>query len=443
MNKTVSSIEDVPINGFHQLLTLRSGGGWLMDGYILSIIGVAMVPLSSALHLSSGWEGLIAASALLGMFCGGFLGGGLTDKLGRQKLYFLPPILFTICSLLQFWVSSGSQIFWLRFLIGIGVGIEYPVAGSLLVEFMPRKSRGPRLASLTILWFLGAALAYIVATIILARAGENAWRWMLMSPAVIGFFLFLIRLGSPESPRWLMQKGRLQEADSVIKKVYGPSFSLDNLPEQPVSSSVSLKSLLHSGYGKRMLFVGVFWTSSVIPVFAVYAFAPQVLKSLNLTGGWQMYGSICITLMFVLGCIIATWLVNVLGRRSLLIHSFFWSAMALVGLAVFAGQSKGIVLALLAAYAIFIGGAQVLQLVYPNELFPTEIRTFAVGMGASISRIGAAVGTWLAPLALRDIGGANTMLAAAAISGVGLIVSYLLAPETKSLNLAEAASLDR
>jgi putative MFS transporter len=437
------SIEDVPLNGFHQLLSVRSGGGWVMDGYVLSIIGVALVQLSDALHLNGFWQGLVAASALIGIFFGGFVGGWLTDRLGRQKLYFVPPAVFLVCSLAQFWVQSGESAFLLRFLIGVAVGIEYPVAGSLLVEFMPRKYRGPRLAMLTILWFAGAALSYIVGNLIMSNAGPDAWRYVLASPAAIGAFLLVIRIGTPESPRWLISKGRYEEAGRVIQKVYGPSFSLENLPEEPASQKTSLLELLRSGYGKRMFFVSVFWSCSVIPVFAVYAFAPRVLQALNLTGAWASYGSIAITLLFVVGCIVATRIINSLGRRSMVIYSFLLSGLALLGLGAFSNASGLVVLSFFGAYALLIGGAQVLQLVYPNELFPTEIRAFAVGTSASLSRIGAAIGTWMVPLALERIGIANTMYAAAAVTLLGLLVSIALAPETRSLSLQEAASLKR
>ena len=400
-----------------------------------------MVQLSAELGLSSFWEGMIAASALLGIFFGGFLGGWLTGQLGRQKLYFVGPAIFLVCSLAQFWAESGIALFLFRFLIGVGVGFEYPVAGSLLVEFMPKKYRGPRLAMLTILWFAGAALAYIVGNIILGSGDADAWRLVLASPAVIGLVLLLIRIGTPESPRWLLSKGRTVEAERVIKKVYGPSFSLRNLPEQQAEKKVSLGSLLHSGYGKRMLFVAVFWSCSVIPVFAVYAFAPKVLQALNLKGDWASFGSVFITVLFVVGCVIATRLINVIGRRSMLIHSFLWSGLALLGLGFFSGGAEVLILIMFGAYAVFIGGAQVLQLVYPNELFPTEIRSFAVGTGASLSRIGAAVGTWLVPVSLQAFGIGNTMFAAAAVTLLGLLVSVALAPETRSLSLQEAASL--
>ena len=122
MNNSVLSIEDVPINRFHQLLTVRSGGGWLLDGYILSILGVALVPFSSELGLDSFWEGLIAAAALIGIFFGGFIGGAATNHFGRKKLYFVGPIIFILCSIGQFWAESALTLFICRFFIGIGVG---------------------------------------------------------------------------------------------------------------------------------------------------------------------------------------------------------------------------------------------------------------------------------------------------------------------------------
>lgn len=436
-----TSIEDVPLNGFHQLLTIRSGGGSFVDGYVLSIIGVSMVQMTAALGLSTLWQGMIAAAALIGIFFGGFIGGWLTDHFGRKRIFFVGPVLFILSSLAQYWVESALALFLLRLLIGIGVGIEYPVATSLLVEFLPKKHRGPRLATLTILWFAGAALAYMVGNALLRHGGDDAWRLVLASASVIGVALFLVRLGTPESPRWLLGKGRAAEAEQVIKSVYGPRFSLRNLPEQPRQKKLSVWNLLHSGYGKRMLFVSMFWTCSVIPVFAVYAFAPKVLLALNLQGNWASFGSEAITLLFVVGCIIATRLINVIGRRSMLIYSFLWSGLALLGLGAFHASSEAVILALFGAYALFIGGAQVLQLVYPNELFPTEIRACAVGVGTSLSRVGAAVGTYLVPLSLDSLGIAQTMYAAAIVTLVGLLFAWALAPETRSLNLQQAASL--
>jgi putative MFS transporter len=98
-------------------------------------------------------------------------------------------------------------------------------------------------------------------------------------------------------------------------------------------------------------------------------------------------------------------------------------------------------LALFAAYAVFIGGTQIMQWVYPNELFPTEVRGSAVGLASSLSRIGAAVGTYLVPLALTTLGIGTTMIIAAVVTLVGLAVSIAWAPETRGLTLGEAAAL--
>lgn len=441
MTSPNTSVEDVPLNNFHRLLTLRSGGGSFVDGYVLSIIGIAMLQISMALNLSEFWQGMIAASALVGVFFGGFIGGWLTDKLGRKKVYFIGPSLFILCSLAQFWVESAPMLFALRFIIGLAVGIEYPVATSLLVEFLPKKHRGPRIATLTILWFAGAAFAYVVGNAILDTGNADAWRYALASAAIIGLGLLVLRIGTPESARWLLSKGRDDEAEQVIKGVFGSHYSLRDLPEQPDEKKMSFSDLLHSGYGKRLFFVTVFWSCSIIPVFAVYAFAPKVLLALNLKGEWASYGSMVITLLFVVGCVLATRLINTIGRRCMLINSFLWSGLALLMLAYFSNGNELLVLFLFGAYAVFIGGAQVLQLVYPNELFPTEIRAFAVGIGTSLSRVGAAIGTYLVPVSLQTLGIGNTMYVAALVTFIGLMAAWAMAPETRSLNLRDAAAL--
>nr|WP_182418691.1 MFS transporter [Bartonella sp. HY038] len=441
MEQSTISIEGVPLNAFHQRLTISVGGASLMDGYILSIIGVALVQMTANLHLSNFWQGMIATSALLGIFAGGLFSGWLTDRFGRQKIIFVAPIIFLLCSILQFWTDSPTIIFLLRFLIGIAIAIDYSAATSLFVEFVPKRNRGGRLAGFTILWFTGAALAYIFGDIIMRFTGENGWRWALASSVIIGIILLISRLGTVESARWLITKNRSSEALAIIKKIYGENFSLANLSKDTAMKKLSLGDMLRMGYGKRLLFVIIFWTCAIIPVFAVYAFAPKVLDALNLKGDWAAYGSVVITLLFVVGCIVATKLIDVLGRRKMLIHSFLWSGLALLLLGAFSNSSQLIVLILFGAYALFIGGAQVLELVYPNEIFPTELRPYAMGWGVSATRIGAAIGTFLVPISLETIGISNTMYVAAAVTAIGLIVSIAWAPETKGLDLDDAGKL--
>ncbi|OLL27399.1 MFS transporter [Burkholderia sp. SRS-W-2-2016] len=435
------SLEDAPLNGFHKRLTLYSSAAPFLDGYVLSIIGVVMLQLTEALKLTALQQGLIAASPLIGMFLGGFVGGLFTDKLGRKVLYLLVLVALGLFSATQFWVKSAWELAFLRLLLGVAIGADHPLATSLLAEFLPKRQRGSLLASLVMMWFVGAGAAYVIGEIVLRVGGADAWRWALASAVVPAVLFLVMRAGTPESPRWLLSKGRAAEADHVIKRVYGEHYSIQNLPEKQPEKTASVWSLFHSAYGKRILFVSVFWTCSIVPQFAVYAFAPTILRTMGLTGSWASYGAVAITLMFVFGCLLAVKLVNSLGRRKLLIHSFLWSGLALLLLGVFPEGPALLTLLLFGAYALFIGGAQVLQYVYPNELFPTEIRGSAVGLVTSLSRIGAAVGTYLVPMSLTSIGIANTMYVAFAISVLGLWVTLAMAPETRSMDLHHAGSL--
>ncbi|SAK91222.1 major facilitator transporter [Caballeronia hypogeia] len=415
-----------------------------MDGYILSVVGVALTQVSRALNLDSFTEGMVAAAALLGIFFGGFIGGGLTDRFGRKKLFLVSPMIFLACSIGQYWVESGTMLFILRFLIGVGVGMEYPVASAMLVEFLPSRYRGPRLCVVQILWFGGAALAYLFGNLILDNFGHDSWRLVLASSAVLSACVLIARIGTPESPRWLLSKGRGAEADRILESIYGYPVALPGtVTPSHGKKPASFIKLLRSGYGLRMIFIVVFWTCAVVPVFAVYAFVPKVLDAFNLEGQWASFGSTIITSLFVVGCIVATWLINRMGRRKMLIHSFLWSGLALFLLSIAQHDNSVLILALFGAYAVFIGGAQVLQTIYPNELFPTEVRAAAMGMGTSLSRVGAAAGTWLVPMSLESIGIAHTMLAAAIVTFIGLLATVFMAPETGNMSLERAASLER
>lgn len=435
------SLEDVELNRFHKKLTIYSSGGPFLDGYVLSIIGIALVQATPELNLSILWQGLIAASALIGVFLGGFLGGWFTDKYGRKVLYTLDLIAIIGLSIGQFWVDSAWALFLWRLLIGVAVGADYPIATSLLAEFVPRKYRGPLVGGMIMMWFVGAAVAYVVGELLLST-GPDGWRWMLVSAALPGILFLGMRYGTPESPRWLIGKGRLQEAQEVITKVYGGDYTIDDLPEVVPEKQVSVMQLFKSGYGSRMWFITVFWTCSIVPLFAIYAFAPKILGALKLDGEMANIGSAAITILFIVGCLIALKVVNSMGRRKLLIHSFIWSSFALLALGMFPNSPSMMILALFSAYAICIGGTQILQFVYPNELFPTEIRATAVGLASSLSRIGAAVGTYLVPISLEKLGIGDTMLIAALITFIGAIASYKMAPETNTLDLQAAANLN-
>lgn len=438
----LNAFDDAPLSRFHKRLAVFTAGGPFLDGYILSIIGVAMVQLAPEFDMSASTQGLVGAAALIGIFFGAFVGGWATDKLGRHLLFTIDLIALVVCSVAQGFVGSVAWLVVLRFLIGVAVGADYPIATSLLAEFTPRRYRGKLLGAFVTTWFLGAATAYVVGQFLLDV--DNGWRWMLASAALPGLVIVIARMGTPESPRWLATNGREEEALEVIHKVYGDHVTLEDLQaadQAETEEQVGLRALISAGYGKRMAFISIFWTCSIVPLFAVYAFSPAILSALNLGDNLAHVGSAAITILFLVGCLVAVALVERMGRRPLIIHSFLWSGVALFALGVFPNAASGVILALFAAYAVLIGGTQILQWVYPNELFPTEIRGSAVGLASSLSRIGAAVGTYLVPIALSGIGIGPTMLLGGLITLVGAAVSLAWAPETRGKTLAECASL--
>ncbi|MCR6487355.1 MFS transporter [Amycolatopsis sp. OK19-0408] len=433
------ALDDASLSSFHKRLAIYSSGGPFLDGYILSIIGVAMVQVTPEFGLSASAQGLVGAAALIGIFFGAFLGGRLTDRFGRHLLFTVDLIALLGCSVLQAFVQNAVWLIILRLLIGVAVGADYPIATSLLAEFTPRRYRGKLLGAYVTMWFVGAAAAYVVGQFLLEVDG--GWRWMLASSALPALVIILLRLGTPESPRWLVKVGRTEEAQKVLTKVYGEGATIADLADEG-TANIGVRELIRSGYGKRMAFITIFWTCSIVPLFAVYAFGPAILDAFGLGGDLSHIGSAVITVLFLVGCLVAVALIDRMGRRSLIMHSFAWSGLALLALGLFPNAGTGVIITLFAAYALLIGGTQILQWVYPNELFPTEIRGSAVGLASSLSRIGAAAGTYLVPLVLSGLGIGTTMIIAGVITLLGLAVSFAWAPETRGKTLAECAALE-
>lgn len=438
-----SIIDESPMLKFHWKLLFQSAGGPFLDGWLLSIIGIALVGMQTDLKLTSFDLSLTGASALIGIFFGGLFFGRITDIVGRQLMYTLDLIALVVFSVLCAFVDSAWQIILLRFIIGVAIGADYPIATSLLAEWLPVKKRAAMLGLLVVAWFVGATVATFLGFGMAEYLGDGSWRWMLATAAVPGIIILLMRIGTPESPRWLLSKGRIDEAKRVVKRVYGPEATIDSIvaDEAKIQLKAGFGTLLKGIYFKRIIFCGVFYLCAVTPLFAIYTFGPVILNAFGIqSGNISNVGYALISLVFLIGCIPALRMTETFGRRPLLLWSFFLMIIPFVALGFAPNAHVGFIIFWFAMYALVSGGPNILEWSYPNELFPTDIRATAMGVVTAISRIGAAVGTFLMPLSIEQFGVGQTMYFMAILTAIGFVVSFLLAPETKGKSLVEASS---
>ncbi|MBC5814949.1 MAG: MFS transporter, partial [Candidatus Eremiobacteraeota bacterium] len=257
-------------------LLIYANVGFFCDGYILSSIGLALVTLGPRFAMSPAMTGLIGAATLFGILVGAPLFGHFTDRFGRRGLMNADLCVFVVASLAQLFVANAWELVALRFILGVAIGADYPIAGALTAESVPAKHRGAAINSMQAFWFLGAAIAYVAGFWFL-RFGSESWKWILASPALFAFVGVLMRASAPESPMWL----KARDAGELTRS----SFALMFAP----------------AYRGSLIFVSAMWLLQVVPLFAIYTFAPMVLKALGLSDSSSPAGSVAITAAFFAG----------------------------------------------------------------------------------------------------------------------------------------------
>lgn len=430
------SIDDVPLNSFHVKIAGLTFGAHFTEGFALGTIGYALASLNRQMPLDAFWMGMIGSSALMGIFVGSLVFGWLSDRLGRQKIFLLSFLIITAAAFAQFYVRSPAELCLLRVLIGFGMGGDFAVGHAILAEFSPRKHRGTLLGSFSVVWTVG----YVVANVLgmhYADASPDAWRWLLASAGIPALIVLILRMGTPESPRWLYGKGRVAEAKAIVLKHFGPNVTLDTGDDDHSQAHGGFMRLFKPDLIRRTIFNCAFFVCLVIPYFAIYTFLPTILKAIHLNDGSG--ADFLLNGFLVLGALIGIWLTIKLSRRAFLIGSFAVTCLSLIALSVLPESAT---LAMIVAFAIFtltMSAFSNLVGVFPPECFPTEVRACGVGLAIACSRLGSAVGTFLLPLGIVHLGFHWTMMVLAAVLLIGMVVSIAWAPETKHLTLNEAS----
>lgn len=388
-------------------LLVYANVGLFCDGYILSSIGLALVTLGPRFSLDAAMTGLVGAATLLGILIGAPLFGHLTDRYGRRRLMIADLAVFAVVSLAQIFAGNAWELVVLRFVLGLAIGADYPIAAALIAEHVPAKARGAATNGMQVAWFLGAAVAYVAGYAFL-RLGPESWKWILASPALFAALGLFLRASAPESPLWLASK----QAGHLDRTPFSALFSRE-----------------HRG---SLAFVSTMWLLQVVPLFAIYTFAPAVLAALGLNAGSSPVGSVAITAAFLAGSLLSLPLVESWGRRPLCIAGF---AIGVVAFALLLAGITAAVVPCFLAYAVGIGAAAGLELTYPAELFPTALRASATGVAAAVSRVGAFFGTFALPWMLARWGVTTVVALACALCALGTLVALRWAPETRGVTL--------
>jgi putative MFS transporter len=276
---------------------------------------------------------------------------------------------------------------------------------------------------------------------VLIESTDLSWRFILGSSTFIAVILFIARIGLPESPRWLMDKGRRKEALDLARRYMQDAREISDVAHEADHEAIpqgSFKTLFSRQYWRATLFTSGFWFCAVAPYFAIATFADSVLEKYGLSGG--LAGGVGLSALAAAGVVLTFLLVDKVGRRVLTVPPQWLCTAVLAIIALWAGAPPAVVLILFLVFSFFNAMYNTLTSIYPGEVFPTEIRGIGTGFAAAVSRIGAGLGTFLLPWSIANLGMSTSMLIAAGIALAGAALSQWLAPETKGKSLTETAA---
>ena len=205
-------LDRLPVTSKHKKLLVGSGVGWALDAMDVGLISFIMAALAVHWNLESTQTSWIATAGFVGMALGASLGGLLADKFGRRHVFALTLLVYGLATGASALATGLAVLIALRFIVGLGLGAELPVASTLISEFAPRRIRGRMVVLLEAFWAAGWIAAAIIGTFVVG-ASDSGWRWALAIGMVPAAYALYVRLALPESVRYLEAKNRHQKAE--------------------------------------------------------------------------------------------------------------------------------------------------------------------------------------------------------------------------------------
>ena len=430
------------------------GGG--LFGYDTGVISGAILYIKETFPMSVGTEGLTVSAVTLGALVAAMGAGVLADRGGRRLTNIAAGVVFAVASILCAVATSVPTLIAGRFLVGCGIGLTSVGGPMYIAEASPARVRGTFVSLFQLAVTIGILLAYIACAIL---AGAHAWRWMLGLGTFPGLLLAIGMMLMPESPRWLVRRGREREARAVLAQI-DPHGDAD-------AALVRLKRDLaaegHGTWGELLqralrpaLIVGVGLAvfQQVTGINAVIYYAPQIFQSAGFTSDAAALGATTgIGTINVLATFIAIWLVDRAGRRPLLIAGVLGmiATLAVLGLAFrdnapgASGSDLGVITVVcLAAYIVFFAfslGPIVWLMI--SEIYPLQNRAQAVAVSTAANWGANFLVSLTFPIMTHHLGSSATFLTYATLGVLTLFFVLARVPETKGKTLEEISLLWR
>ncbi|HZO78668.1 MAG TPA: MFS transporter [Solirubrobacteraceae bacterium] len=448
--EVIDAINEARISRFHSKAILISGMGFFTDAYDLFIIGVASTLIAKQWHLSATQTGLINSMTLLGAFLGACVLGRLADLIGRKRIALFDASMMLVFALASAVAPSFIFLVGFRFLLGLGVGGDYPVSAVLMSEYANRKDRGRLVGLVFAMQALGTVSGYIAGLVLLSVGVDHGlvWRILLGLGAVPSALVLYARLRMPESPRYLAWvKGDGNGAAQSLQ-----SFSRGEVVATGQARAAERMSLSRFLSNRRLLLT-LLGTAGAWFVFD-YAYygnavsAPKiVLQVLGAGATLQqslLFNLIVFSVAAVPGYILACLFMDRIGHRRLQLIGFPAMGAMFLLIAVIPGVTAATVPFLLlfgASYFFAEFGPNTTTFVLAAECYPTSIRTTGHGLSAGIAKLGAFMGVYLFPQISSAFGLTGALEFAAGMALAGTLLTLLL-PETSRRSLEDISEED-
>jgi len=452
-------------------------GGFLF-GYDTAIISGCNSFLQEQFQLSPAMLGWVVSSALLGTIAGCVISGIVTDRIGRKNSLILAAfslMVSAIGSMLvpQFlgevahgWLNStlNNAFTWLivfRLIGGIGVGITSVVAPIYISELTPPENRGKMVSIYQLSITLGILLAFLIDWIVLNHAGDAAgvvsnekagffkwifveelWRGMFGTEIPIAMLFFFLLFSIPESPRWLVTKNRIDEAQKIMVRVGGEKQAkreIEEIVELNQAKKGSIKDLF-TPMLRRPFLIGVLLPmfSHLSGIAAIMYFAPNIINESIQSVESSFLGAVLVGIVNSAFTFIAILNIERFGRRRLLLIGVIGAFLSLAGIGLlFALGSKYVIIPLLFYVASFAFSYGPIVWVIISEIFPTNIRGLAVSMGSFSLMVTGFFITLTNPIFFETIMPSGTFFLYAALTLPAIWFIWKYVPETKGKSLEQ------